>query len=76
MPNQHRLGHDAAESAGLGQPDYDHDQMNQKDDEITHCGNDSSTVQFLDGESIQRFAMDKLGYTVTLTPPPLLVSGA
>lgn len=49
MSNQHRLGHDAAESARFGQPDYDYDQMNQKDDEITHPGNDSSAPTPLTG---------------------------
>jgi len=56
MPKQHRFGDDAAQSARFGQPDYDHHQMNPKDDEITHPGNDSSTPQSLDSDSNQQFA--------------------
>jgi hypothetical protein len=59
MPEQDGLGNHAPESARLDQAGNRNDQMQQKDQKITHLGNRIKVRQTSDFSSILEFAMDR-----------------
>src|SRR5215472_6645327 len=83
MPEQYGFGDYATEPTRLCQSNKGGDQMNQKDDEVAHCGNDIKTRQALDFGPLLEFAMNRPGrhrlafdrfpgfacYTTYLAPP-------
>jgi hypothetical protein len=60
MPEQYGFGDYATEPTRLCQSNKGGDQMNQKDDEVAHCGNDIKTRQALDFGPLLEFAMNTL----------------
>src|SRR5215472_3429454 len=59
MPEQYGFGDYATEPTRLCQSNKGGDQMNQKDDEVAHCGNDIKTRQALDFGPLLEFAMNR-----------------
>ena len=58
MPEQYGFGDYATEPTRLCQSNKGGDQMNQKDDEVAHCGNDINTRQATDFGQLLEFAMN------------------
>src|SRR5215813_10111905 len=61
MPEEYGFGDYATEPTRLCQSNKGGDQMNQKADEVAHCGNDIKTRQALDFGPLLAFAMNTLG---------------
>src|SRR5215831_14865338 len=59
MPEQYGFGDSTTEPTRLRQSNKGGDQMNQKDDEVAHCGNDIKTRQALDFGPLLEFAKNK-----------------